>query len=313
MSQKIRSIWGYEIILPEQRTVKFCQSKLVTLRPSPNEDILIIQEVAIVGVDRSEILTYGVTDPYEKWIELFFQPVAAGIMIASMTANAQSPPTIDQIIRSDRRSFSLEITRDGRLIVRAPRHATLAQIESVVSRKADWIVKKQAQCRNRSADWQPKTFTPGETFWYLGEQYPLQIVNHRQPLLELDGRFRLAKSAQGRAKEIFINWFREETRAITTALIAKYAAAHRFNVRSVRITSARTRWGSCSGKNTLNFTYRLCMAPLPVMEYVVVHELAHLRVHNHSQMFWQAVAGLMPEYQTHRDWLRRHGHLLTLE
>lgn len=224
-----------------------------------------------------------------------------------------SLPDIHQIIRSNRRSFSLEIKPDGKLIVRAPRIASQAQIKAVVARKADWIRKKQGQLARKHPLTQPKTFTPGETFWYLGEQYPLRLTERQRPPLDLDGAFLLSQSAQSRAREVFIEWYREETRQITARLIQVYAKRYDLRVQSVRITSARTRWGSCSGKQTLNFTYRLCMAPLSVVEYVVVHELAHLKEHNHSRAFWQWVATMKPNYQQDRTWLKQHGVLLTLD
>lgn len=220
---------------------------------------------------------------------------------------------IDQIIRSKRRTFSLEIQPDGRLLVRAPQNATNAQIKAIVNSKADWIEKGRAKVRQRFGALKPKNFTPGERFWYLGEQYPLKLTDRQRPPLDLDGAFLLSRAAQGRAKEVFIEWYREETRRITHDFIQRYAAVHGFEVNHVRITSARTRWGSCSGKHNLNFTYRLSMAPLDVIEYVAVHELAHLKIHNHGRDFWQLVAALKPDYAKNRAWLKQHGPRLTLE
>ena len=237
----------------------------------------------------------------------------ASIITLSMVKQSSSSPQIDQIIRSKRRSISLEIHPDGKLVVRAPKLATDTQIRALVNHKADWIAKNRAKAARRYGDLKPKTFTSGETFWYLGEQYPLQLTNRQRPPLELDGAFLLSRAAQDRAKEVFIAWYREETRQITQSLIDTYAQRHGFKVQSVRITSAKTRWGSCSANQTLNFTYRLSMAPLEVVEYVVLHELAHLKVRNHSKDFWLLVGQLKPDYAANRRWLKEHGVLLTLE
>ncbi len=220
---------------------------------------------------------------------------------------------IDQIIRSNRKSFSLEVKPDGRLIVRTPKYASRAQIQAVVAKKIPWIEKTQKTLAKKYPALKPKTFTPGEPFWYLGEQYPLHLINRKRPSLELDGAFKLSRAALGNAKAVFIEWYREETRKITEDLIVTYAKQYGFSINQVRITSARTRWGSCSGKNNLNFTYRLCMAPLPVIDYVVVHELVHLKIRNHSQSFWSAVAAINPSYDQHRQWLKKYGPLLTLD
>ncbi len=220
---------------------------------------------------------------------------------------------IHQIIRSKRKTLSIEIKPDGRLIVRAPATTTDAHIKALVAAKADWIRKTRARLAQQYPPLKPKTFTPGEKFWYLGEKYPLQFTERQRPPLDLDGSFLLSRAAHGRAKEVFIEWYREETRAITQRLIQAYTKQYGFNVRKVRITSARTRWGSCSSQHNLNFTYRLCMAPLSIIEYVVIHELVHLKIHNHSKAFWQAVAELDPDYQAHRVWLKCNGPRLTLD
>jgi len=222
-------------------------------------------------------------------------------------------PRISQIIRSNRKTFSLEIKPDGRLIVRAPDTADDDLIKIMVAKKADWITKTQSRLARQYPELAPPSFIPGEQFWYLGDKYPLKLTNRQRPLLELDGAFYLSRGAKDRAKEIFTEWYREETRKITADLIASYKIDYKFNVSQVRITSARTRWGSCSGKNNLNFTYRLSMAPYEIIDYVVVHELAHLKVRNHSKAFWDAVAQIKPDYKKHRKWLKDHGALLSLE
>jgi len=220
---------------------------------------------------------------------------------------------IDQIIRSNRKTYSLEVKPDGRLIVRAPKAASDDLIEGMVAKKANWIAKTQDRLAQQFPKLAPRTFAPGEQFWYLGEKYPLRLTDRQGPLLDLDEAFYLSKDRRNKAKEIFTEWYREETRKITADLIANYTRDYHFKVNKVRITSARTRWGSCSGKNNLNFTYRLSMAPLDVIDYVVIHELAHLKIRNHSKAFWDAVARFKPDYKEHRKWLKEYGAVLSLD
>lgn len=222
-------------------------------------------------------------------------------------------PVIDRVIRSKRKTFGLEVRPNGNLIVRAPNTASQAQIDAVVERKAGWIKSTRIRLAQEYPGVTTRQFIPGETFWYLGEQYTLSLIDRQRPPLELEGCFRLSRHAQDRARSVFIDWYREETRAITHDLINDYTRRFGFRVNQVRITSARTRWGSCSGKNNLNFTYRLSMAPLKVIEYVVVHELAHLKVRNHSRSFWDTVARIKPDYHQNRAWLKQYGPLLTLD
>lgn len=220
---------------------------------------------------------------------------------------------IDEIIRSTRKTFSLEIKPDGRLILRVPKYATEKQIQAIVEAKVDWIHNTRKRVAQKFPNLQPITFKPGELFWYLGEKYALRLTERKRPPLELDGGFVLSRYARDQAKEVFIEWYREETRAITHRLIEQYAKQYKFKANHVRINSARTRWGSCSGKNNLNFTYRLCMAPMNVVEYVVVHELCHLKIRNHSRDFWNLVSSIRPDYKKDLQWLKKYGYLLTLD
>lgn len=82
---------------------------------------------------------------------------------------------------------------------------------------------------------------------------------------------------------------------------------------SISIRDQKTRWGSCSSRGTLSYNYRLIFAPREVLDYVVVHELCHLTYLNHSKDFWNKVASVMPDYKVHKNWLKEHGHELTIE
>lgn len=203
---------------------------------------------------------------------------------------------IDRIIRSRRKTIALIVQPDGKLIVRAPLRASPAAIRSLVEQKAGWIITKQRLAKSTYSPLVPKRYVRGEGFWYLGSIYPLEIVNAAPPPLTLDGTFRLAKSALPKAQLIFERWYKQQALDILTQTVQRRASQNGFHYASIRITSARTRWGSCSPRGTLSFTWRLIMAPLPVIDYVVVHELVHLEVKNHSKKFWAKVKSLLPDY-----------------
>ncbi len=123
----------------------------------------------------------------------------------------------------------------------------------------------------------------------------------------------MEQRALPRAKEAFTAWYRAQARPLIEERARAFAARYGFNYKQLKITSARTRWGSCSSRGTLSFTWRLVMAPPECLDYVVVHELAHLRVANHSWTFWEEVGAILPDYKARRKWLRVNGRLLTLE
>jgi predicted metal-dependent hydrolase len=221
------------------------------------------------------------------------------------------PIEISQIIRSKRKTIALIIRRDGALVVRAPLRAPEKFIREFAEKNSQWILKKQAQMRTVSTP-VPKQYLPGETFLFLGREIPLEIVKGQKPALILETRFKLAEAARETAEQAFVSWYRERAREILSERVQRLAGQNNLQYGKIRISSARTRWGSCSAKGSLSFSWRLILTPMEVVDYVVVHELAHTLVHNHSQKFWKQVERLMPNYREHKTWLRKNGQKVML-
>ena len=219
-----------------------------------------------------------------------------------------------QIVRTRRKTIALIVQSDGELLVRAPLHATDAQISAFVHQKAAWVREKQQMLRQRAAQSVVHRFQPGETFLFLGQSYPLATTRPAAPPFAFENeRFLLSQAAQPQAEQLFIAWYKTQARRVFTERASHYAALTGWQYQRVRISSARTRWGSCSSRGALSFTWRLVMAPLPIVDYVVIHELAHLKHPNHSPHFWQAVQSILPDYPQSRQWLKTDGHQLRLE
>ncbi len=217
-----------------------------------------------------------------------------------------APPSY-HLIRSKRKTIALIVERDGQVVVRAPLRTDEAAIRAFVAQKAGWINEKQALVRELYPPQAPRQFVNGEQLWYLGRQYPLEIVAAARPALVLNGHFRLARAAQPHAAQVFERWYRAQAAGVIGERVQYYAAQYGLRYEKVRISAARTRWGSCSARGTLSFTWRLVLAPLAVIDYVVLHELAHLRLKNHSKQFWQQVEAWLPDYRRHREWLKKEG------
>jgi predicted metal-dependent hydrolase len=218
---------------------------------------------------------------------------------------------IDKLIRSKRRTLALIVERDGMLTVRAPMRSSLAMIESFIQKKADWITRTREKLKS-IVPASARQYHNGETFLFLGSSFDLKLVKSQRPALQFDKGFTLDWNMQQKGAEYFTKWYKARAYEIISERVQEYAQRHNFIPKRVRIGSARTRWGSCSPDGTLNFTWRLVMAPLDVIDYVVVHELAHLRVKNHSSKFWKLVESICPEYKRQRKWLRECGEKLTL-
>lgn len=218
---------------------------------------------------------------------------------------------IAKIIRSRRKTIALVILADGSLVVRAPLRATKRQIEELVEQKERWIRAKQDFARSAPRI-QPKTFSQGEQFMYLGKLYPLHIRDITRKDLVLEDRFILPGNALPQAAILFSNWYRRQALMVISNRVELYARQIGLTYQQVRISSARTRWGSCSSSGKLSFTWRLVMAPIEVIDYVVVHELVHTLEHNHSRAFWIKVERIMPDYRQKMEWLKANGDRLRL-
>lgn len=225
-----------------------------------------------------------------------------------------NPPPIDHLVRSKRKTIALILHPDGRLEVRAPLHLPQAAILEFVASKTAWIEKHRAHLNEQRGGLQQRQFQAGELIHFIGRSYPLYIVRSTTPLVRLETtRFALSASLLPRAAQVLENWYTGQMNLILAVRLQILAEAAGLKPAQVRISRARTRWGSCNSKGVLAFSWRLAMAPLEIIDYVIAHELAHLRHPNHSRAFWQLVARILPDYARRRAWLKQHGHWLSLE
>lgn len=213
-----------------------------------------------------------------------------------------------ELIRSDRRSLSLEIRADGSLVVRAPKRMAEARIRAFVEAKRGWIEEKRALARARETLYPPLRVEDGAALPYLGGRLTLRFAAVKAPEKRGDELLLPPEAGEAALRE----WLRGETRRLLLPRLTDYAARMGLEYRSLRVTSARGRWGSCSGKDGLNFTFRLAMCRPEAIDYVAVHELCHVRHKDHSRAFWAMVERYCPDWRAQRQWLREHRALMEL-
>jgi predicted metal-dependent hydrolase len=180
-----------------------------------------------------------------------------------------------QIVRSERKTLSVSIQPDCTITVRAPRSVSDSQIQRFLVEKQHWLITKYLEAKQKQ------------------ETIPCSDLTDTQ-------RAALTRRYIDAAKEYFPK---------------RVAYFHQFTggtYSRITIRDQKTRWGSCSSKGTLSFNWRLMLAPPAILDYVVVHELCHLRHMDHSPAFWQAVGEVFPDYASARKWLRKHGQELVL-
>lgn len=217
---------------------------------------------------------------------------------------------IDKLVRSKRRSIALSIAPDATLVVRAPFSVSLGYIEDIVRKQSLWIQKKRQQVLRNGGPAQPKQFVDGEEFLFLGETYTLRIQDCWD--IELKDELIFPERFLGKAKAKMIAWYKEQAFEKITESANHYSQISGWKYKTINITSAQGRWGSCSSSGSINFSWKLIMAPFDVVEYVVVHELAHITEKNHSSRFWNKVKSILPDYKIQEKWLKENGKKLTL-
>lgn len=213
-----------------------------------------------------------------------------------------------KIIRSRRKTVAIIVSARGEVTVRAPLRASRAAIEAFVNDKQGWIHDRLVEVSKRQSQSPAHRFAAGEVFPFQGRFYPLELVESERPALELTGgAFRLAKAWHKQAGKTFANWYRAQARILVQARVEYFARVNGFNYKMLRISSARTRWGSCSSRGTLSFSWRVAALPPEVLDYVVVHELCHLRQPNHSPAFWTEVERVQHDFRQQRKALAGWG------
>jgi predicted metal-dependent hydrolase len=220
------------------------------------------------------------------------------------------------LIRSNRRkTASIYVERDGSVTVRVPDNLSDVEIEALIEGKRYWIHKHLSEWQELNAAQVLREYVNGEGFLYLGRSYRLQWADDLAvPLLLKGGYFLLRRdpNTQGTPEEAFRAFYREQGRAKIPERVKRYAPAFGIGLPEVHIMDLGHRWASANaaaaeGKGRLNFHWRCMMAPLTALDYIVVHELAHLIVPDHSPAFWSEVDKVMPDYRDRQRWLREHG------
>ena len=208
-----------------------------------------------------------------------------------------------QLIRSKRTSLSIQIDYSGAIVVRAPIRLDKSVIESFITSKKKWIEKKQ----NLILSKKKISYEDGEMFYYLGKKYPLEIALNHKSSVDFNGeKFLLS----GDGKSNLLVFYKYQFIKIVQPRIEYFSKKFDFKYRNVRYRKQKTVWGSCGPMNDINLNYLLIMSPISVIDYVLIHELCHTKIKNHSSQFWNLVEETMPNYKEQVKWLKHHGHEL---
>ena len=226
--------------------------------------------------------------------------------------------TVDGLVFEVRRSarrktVGITIERDGKLVLSAPDGCSTEVVERVARAKRFWIHTKLAEKDLLLQPGVAKEYVSGEGFYYLGRNYRLLLVDapaagEERPLLRLDGgRFLLRRDARLRGRQHFVAWYTKHARPWLMRRVELLQNRVGAVPREVEVRDLGYRWGSCGGGDALNFHWRTILLPPRVCQYIVVHELVHLREPSHTPEFWQRLEAVMPDFATRKQWLAENG------
>lgn len=215
-------------------------------------------------------------------------------------------PSIVQ--RKQVKEINIRVTWDGKVVVSVPMGASDELIEKVLKRKADWISKKLEEMETRRKQLPlPYQFVDGETFWVLGKPVTLKVMNGREDKVGLRGRkleVRVTASSAGKVRQAIVRWLQEQALKVVSEKVEKFAEVLEVKPEGVELREWKGKWGLCNtSKGVLRFNWRLIQLPESLIDYIAVHELAHLRHPKHDSNFWALVSRIVP------DWKSRHREL----
>jgi hypothetical protein len=218
-----------------------------------------------------------------------------------------------EVVFRKRKTMSIEVEAPKMIKVIAPEGKSEVEILETVKTKSKWIVQKLFEIREMAYKKAEKEYVNGESFIYMGRNYSLQIVVEetiKVPEVKLSrGKFfaYVPSKDSSLIRLALENWYKDKAREKIAERTVYYQSHFDVKPRRLVIKDQQKRWGSCTKDNQLLFNWKCVMAPSPVLDYIVVHEMCHMVYRNHSQEFWGLVKRILPDYESRKEWLRNNG------
>lgn len=216
------------------------------------------------------------------------------------------------IVRSPkRRKLTIGVERDRRVVVHAPEGVSDEKIRQMVESKRQWIYEKTQHVQKYNLPQPPgKELVNGESALYLGRQYQVEVVHNSSEEIRFEQRFLIPARLSDERKKVLRHWYMDRAKEKILPRARKFANDLGVEFANARVVDNRYRWGSCTTKDNINFNWRLIKAPMYVVDYVIIHELAHLLEANHTPRFWNIVRAQSSNVDKAKRWLRENGQIL---
>jgi predicted metal-dependent hydrolase len=219
-------------------------------------------------------------------------------------------------VRSGKRKrLTITVERDREIIVHAPEGASDETVRRVVETKRQWLLSKLRHPQKYQERPHPpgKEVVNGESAPYLGKDYRIEIADTESGHVEFSRFFKVPASHREQRREVLRDWYVARAKETILKRVEQHAIDLGVNFTGAKIVDNRYRWGSCTTNNNVNFNWRLIKAPMFVIDYVIVHELAHLIEPNHTPRFWSIVRAGTARVDKAKLWLKEQGQLLEQE
>jgi|TARA_B110001452_G_scaffold227469_1_gene202396 predicted metal-dependent hydrolase len=210
--------------------------------------------------------------------------------------------------KSKRKTVSIFVERDGSVTALVPSNLSDDEIATILKAKEYQIHRNLAQWFQLNERHVTREYVNGQSFLYLGRNYRLKLVDDKLGELKFyKGYFLLSKDELSNAEQYFIDFYRNKLKQKIKPLIIRYKEQLGVSPNDVKVMELKNRWASCSAKGNINFHWKCAMAPMDVLQYIIVHELAHLIHLNHTTEFWNEVDKVLPKHEEQMNWLKLNG------
>lgn len=215
----------------------------------------------------------------------------------------------DLIVRTNRRSLSLTINKNAELIVHAPKRLSIDEIFKYIREKEKWIVSKQKEIQDRLSI--NKDIINYNEILFLGKKYKIGRIQGLKKIELSDDMLLIPSSIpDDRILSKIKSWYLSISKKILTERLEYFAGLMQLDYASISIMNSKTRWGSCDSLRNIKLNFRLIMLPHKTLDFVLIHELAHIIEFNHSKEFYKVISSIMPSYKLQQKILKEHDYLL---
>jgi len=231
------------------------------------------------------------------------------------------------LIKSKRKTITISVDSKGNILVKAPSRLTDEKVLELVKNKSSWIERKLLLVEKTVGRTRERQYVNDEIFYYMGKEYSLQLIDdasrkkitiniYDDKLVITIPISKVGIINEGIVNETIIKsaltkWYKQMAKVKISERVTYYESFFSEKPGPVIVKEQKKRWGSCSQDGTLRFNWRIIMAPEHIVDYIVVHEMCHLRYMNHASEFWNLVERILPDFKIRKDWLKKNG--ITLE